>query len=121
VPDAFAQHRLTVHIPRRPYLQQLPGIPTIRPFEALACGIPLISARWDQTAGLFTPGRDFVVVRDGDEMTAAMQALLADPARRAALAAHGLETVRADHTCAHRVDELMTIYDAVRVGEPITT
>lgn len=44
VPEAFARHRATVHIPRRPYVQHLPGIPTIRVFEALACGIPLISA-----------------------------------------------------------------------------
>jgi spore maturation protein CgeB len=121
VPDVFAQHRLTVHIPRRPYLEQLPGIPTIRPFEALACGIPLVSARWDRTAGLFTPGLDFAVVHSGEEMTGALRSLLADEDARASFAAHGLATVRARHTCAHRVDELMSIYDALRVEEPITT
>ena len=46
VPGLFARHRLTVHVPRRPYAQKLPGIPTIRPFEAMACGIPLICAPW---------------------------------------------------------------------------
>ena len=40
VPGVFARHRVTVHVPRRPYVDALPGIPTIRPFEALACGIP---------------------------------------------------------------------------------
>lgn len=44
VPAAFARHRVTVHVPRRPYVEALPGIPTIRPFEALGCGIPLVSA-----------------------------------------------------------------------------
>ncbi|MFD2816218.1 hypothetical protein ACFSYD_22840 [Paracoccus aerius] len=39
-PEAFARHRVTVHVPRGPYVRELPGIPTIRPFEALACGIP---------------------------------------------------------------------------------
>ena len=39
----FARYRVTVHVPRRPYVAALPGIPTIRPFEALACGIPLVS------------------------------------------------------------------------------
>ncbi len=43
-PAAFARFRVTVHIPRRPYVAALPGIPTIRVFEALACGIPLICA-----------------------------------------------------------------------------
>jgi spore maturation protein CgeB len=36
VPEVFAQHRVTVHVPRRPYVEALPGIPTIRPFEGLA-------------------------------------------------------------------------------------
>ncbi|MDQ2694609.1 MAG: glycosyltransferase, partial [Pseudomonadota bacterium] len=36
VPEVFARFRVTVHVPRRPYRQALPGIPTIRPFEALA-------------------------------------------------------------------------------------
>jgi spore maturation protein CgeB len=44
----------------------LPGIPTIRVFEALACGIPLVSAPWDDAEGLFRPGEDFLVARDGD-------------------------------------------------------
>jgi spore maturation protein CgeB len=115
VPEVFARYRATVHIPRRPYLEALPGIPTIRPFEALACGIPLVSARWDQTAGLFTPGQDFLVVRNGDEMTAQLSALMSNPSLGARVAAHGLATVAARHTCAHRVDELLAIYDETRL------
>jgi spore maturation protein CgeB len=110
VPAVFARHTLTVHIPRRPYLELLPGVPTIRPFEALACGIPLVCARWDRTAGLFTPGEDFLVARDGAEMTALLASLLGDPAARARLSRRGLATIAARHTCAHRVDELLEIY-----------
>jgi spore maturation protein CgeB len=120
VPDVFARHTITVHIPRRPYLESLPGVPTIRPFEALACGIPLVCARWDQTADLFTPGRDFLVARSGAEMTGHLARLLADPGERRTLAAHGLATVTARHTCAHRVDELIAIDDeiAMEVATP---
>ena len=97
-------------------------MPTIRPFEALACGIPLISARWDQTAGLFSPSDDFLVARDGAEMTRHLRLLLDDDERRAALAAHGLRTIRARHTCAHRVDELIAIHeDLVREKGDATT
>jgi spore maturation protein CgeB len=109
VPEVFARHTVTVHIPRRPYLESLPGVPTIRPFEALACGIPMISACWDQTGDLFTAGRDFLVAHDGAEMTAHLRRLLVDDERRRQLAAHGLATVRARHTCRHRVDELLAI------------
>jgi spore maturation protein CgeB len=61
VPQVFARFKVTVHVPRRPYVHLLPGIPTIRPFEALACGIPLLSSPWDDTESLFTPGKDFLV------------------------------------------------------------
>jgi spore maturation protein CgeB len=70
VPRAFAAARLTVHIPRRPYATALPGIPTIRVFEALACGIPLICSPWHDTEHLFAPGEDFLVARDGVAMRA---------------------------------------------------
>ena len=103
-----------MHVPRRPYLESLPGIPTIRPFEALACGIPLVSARWDRTGGLFEPGLDFLVARDGAEMARQMARLLSEPDLRQRITSHGLATVRARHTCAHRVDELLAIYDEVR-------
>ena len=109
VPAAFARHRVTVHVPRRQYVTQLPGIPTIRPFEAMAAGIPLGSAPWADIEGLFTPGEDFLVARDGEEMVRRLRALLAEPARAAAQVARARRTILARHTCAHRVDELLAI------------
>lgn len=110
VPSVFAAFRLTVHVPRRPYTRQLPGIPTIRPFEALACGIPLISAPWSDTEGLFHIGRDFLMVHSGAEMQRSMRDLLNDPAMAHSLAQHGLDTIHKRHTCGHRVSELLQIY-----------
>ncbi len=107
VPAAFARHRVTVHVPRRPYVEALPGIPTIRVFEALACGIPLVSAPWDDAEGLFRPGEDFLMVPDGAAMERALAGLLADPERAAAQARRGLATIHARHTCRHRADELL--------------
>ncbi|MBV9946988.1 MAG: glycosyltransferase, partial [Myxococcales bacterium] len=109
VPAVLAGHRFTVHVPRRAYARSLPGIPTIRPFEALACGAALVSAPWDDVEGLFTPGSDYLVARDGSEMVRHMRALACDPALREALGARGRATILARHTCAHRVDELLAI------------
>jgi spore maturation protein CgeB len=114
VPEVFARFRLTLHVPRRPYVQALPGIPTIRPFEALACGIPLVCSPWKDSEHLFTPGQDFIVARDGRQMQRHLAALLRDGARRRRLAAHGLKTIRARHTCSHRVDELLAIHARIR-------
>jgi spore maturation protein CgeB len=108
VPRVFARFRLTVHIPRRPYTTTLPGIPTIRPFEAMACGIPMISAPWDDVEGLFAPG-DFVIARNGHEMQAHIRALLEHPGEAQEMARRARRTILARHTCAHRVDELLAI------------
>jgi spore maturation protein CgeB len=109
VPRAFAENRVTMHIPRRPYVEALPGIPTIRMFEALACGIPLISAPWNDVEGLFRAGKDFRFARDGNEMTRLLREVLSDQSFASDLAASGLETIRTRHTCRHRVDELFGI------------
>lgn len=111
-PAAYAGARLTVHIPRQQYTRAMIGIPTIRVFEALACGIPLISAPWNDTERLFRRG-DFMVVRDHREMTRAIEALLTDPAAAQEQALRGQETVFARHTCRHRAEQLLDICEEV--------
>lgn len=118
VPFAFARHRATVHIPRRPYVEALPGIPTIRMFEALASGIPLVSAPWNDAEGLFRPGRDFLFARDGGEMSAHLRSILEDEDFARSLAHSGLETIQTRHTCRHRVDELFAILIRCGAVEP---
>ena len=119
-PEVFAAHLATVHVPRRFYSKTLPGIPTIRMFEALACGIPLVSAPWDDCEQLFRVGQDFLMVRDGAEMTRALRDLKNGPDLRASLARSGLDTIAKRHTCAHRVDELMSIVERLRAPMPET-
>ncbi|HEX3878973.1 MAG TPA: glycosyltransferase [Bryobacteraceae bacterium] len=116
VPEVFARYRVTVHIPRRPYAQQLAGIPTIRPFEALACGIPLVSAPWEDRERLFRCGKDFLLVSDRAEMAEQLERVLSDRSFACSLAKSGLETIQQRHTCAHRVDELLEI---VQSSEPL--
>jgi len=113
VPAAFSRARITVHIPRRPYVEALPGIPTIRMFEALACGIPLACAPWPDEEGLFPPD-SYLTADSEDAMTAALAGLLDDREVAANLAANGLRAIRERHTCAHRVAELLRIVDTLR-------
>jgi spore maturation protein CgeB len=118
VPRAFAAHRVTVHVPRRPYRESLPGIPTIRMFEALACGIPLVSAPWSDAEHLFRPGADFLFAENGTQMRRHLHDVLGDADFAASLAASGLETIRARHTCRHRADELFDVL--TQFGRPAT-
>ncbi|MGZ5258757.1 MAG: CgeB family protein [Burkholderiales bacterium] len=109
-PRVFAQFGVTVHVPRRPYVAALPGIPTIRVFEALACGVPLVCAPWNDSEGLVTPGEDFLVARNGSQMQGHLYNVLHDHELAAELSERGRRTVLAKHTCAHRVNELLNIY-----------
>lgn len=120
-PEVFARYRFTAHVPRGPYVRFLPGIPTIRPFEALACGIPLICSPWNDAENLFTPGKDYMTVNNKTEMIAAMQKVLQDTAFAAELTSHGLQTIRQKHTCVHRVDELYGVCKALGVNNFSTT
>lgn len=112
-PQAFAKAGVTVHVPRRHYIQMLPGIPTIRVFEALACGIPLISAPWEDSEGLFPEGA-YLRVRDGDGMAAALALVLRDAGARDDLIQTGLAAIGQRHSCAHRVEELLGILQLLR-------
>jgi spore maturation protein CgeB len=109
VPAVFARHAATVHVPRRPYVEALPGIPTIRMFEALACGIPLVSAPWRDDEQLFRAGTDYLVAADGAAMRRLLRAVVHDPDLAGSLARAGRHTILTRHSCGHRVDELLAI------------
>lgn len=108
-PLAYARSKLTVHVPRRQYANGLSGIPTIRVFEALACGVPLLCSPWNDVENLFRPGQDYICVENGEAMKAEMKRLLADEAARRQIAENGLTTIRQRHTCKHRAEQLVEI------------
>jgi spore maturation protein CgeB len=109
----FARSRFTVHVPRRPYAEALPGIPTIRVFEALACGTPLVCAPWQDSENLF-PSDCYLTARDGAEMRARMRDIMEDRDLRAALIRNGLDTIAAHHTCDHRAAQLLDIHATLK-------
>jgi len=118
-PQVFANFKVAFDLPRRQYPAKTPdlsGIPTMRVFEALACAIPLVSAPWGDAENLFTPGKDYLVACDGQEMKRHLAALLADEDLRHELSEHGLRTILNWHTCTHRVNELLKICAELRIN-----
>lgn len=112
-PQVYASSAMSVHIPRRQYANGLSGIPTIRVFEALACGIPLVCSAWSDEEHLFHPGEDYLLVNDGREMKATIEHLLNDEAARRQIGERGLRTIRERHTCAHRARQLISICEEI--------
>jgi spore maturation protein CgeB len=111
-PEVYAAAKATVHVPRQQYTQAMKGIPTIRVFEALASGIPLASAPWEDTEALFREG-DFQWAHNSAEMTEVLRRLVLDKSAAEDQAARGRETVLARHTCLHRAHELTAICEEV--------
>ena len=109
----YAASKVALHIPRRQYSNGLGGIPTIRVFEALACGVPLLCSPWKDEENLFSPGEDYWVAHDGHDLRVKLENLLADEKTQRRLADHGLKTVRERHTCAHRARQLISIYEEI--------
>jgi len=112
-PDVYGSSALSVHIPRRQYTNGLSGIPTIRVFEALACGIPLVCSTWSDEEHLFHPGEDYLLVGNGREMKATIEFLLNDEAARRQIGERGLKTIRERHTCAHRAQQFISICEEI--------
>ena len=108
-PAVYAEAGLTIHVPRRQYANGLGGIPTIRMFEAMACGAPMVCSPWIDEEKLFRPGEDYLCAPDGRAMRMEIERLLADDALRRQMAESGLETIRRRHTCAHRAQQFTEI------------
>lgn len=109
-PQVYASAQITLHIPRQQYAGAMAGIPTIRVFEALASGIPLISAPWQDTEHLFEAG-DFQMVQGEEDMTRCIHQLLDQTGVAREQAARGLRTIRTRHTCLHRAEQLTSIFE----------
>jgi spore maturation protein CgeB len=119
IPAALAASRFTVNVPRRMHADGLPHTPAIRVLEALACGVPVVTAPWDECEQMFTPDVDVLVARNASDMERRMVALHSDPEFARFIGANGYQTVVSRHTCGHRVQELLAIcHELGAGGEP---
>jgi spore maturation protein CgeB len=73
--------------------------PSVRLFEATACGTPVISDQWPGLETVFLPGRDLLVA---ESTGAVLHALRLPEADRAAIGAAGRERTLRDHTADQR-------------------
>jgi spore maturation protein CgeB len=117
VPAALATGRFTVNVPWRMRSSGLPHTPAIRVLEALACGIPVVTAPWDECDRMFTPEVDLLIAHDGTEVKRRLQALHHDREFARFVGANGYQTVVSRHTCGHRVQELLAICQDLGAGE----
>jgi spore maturation protein CgeB len=78
--------------------------PSVRLFEAAACGTPIVSDAWAGLETFFTPGKEVLIARSSDEMLHYLRETPRALARAIGDAARA--KVLAHHTAAHRAEEL---------------
>lgn len=77
--------------------------PSVRLFEAAACGTPIISDRWAGIDSLLSPGREIVLAGGTADVLAALDM---GEDERLRLAERARARILAEHTAAHRAAEL---------------
>ncbi|HSU16432.1 CgeB family protein [Longimicrobium sp.] len=78
--------------------------PSVRLFEAAACGAAMISDRWDGLDHFFTPGTEILLPESTEEVVEILRATHADDRR--AIGAAARARILAAHTAEHRAEEL---------------
>jgi spore maturation protein CgeB len=78
--------------------------PSVRLFEAGACGVPVITDLWPGLDVLFRPGHDILVAHDVNDVLRILRETT--PEERDAIGARLRRRVLAHHTSVHRAEEL---------------
>jgi spore maturation protein CgeB len=84
--------------------------PSVRLFEAAACGAAMISDRWPGIGHFFTPGEEILLPASTDEVIEILRTTHDDDRRAIGLAARA--RILAEHTAAHRAEELEALVGA---------
>jgi spore maturation protein CgeB len=78
--------------------------PSVRLFEAAACGTPIISDRWNGIETLFAPQREILLASTTAEVVRILRAKGEDERRD--MGERARARVLAEHTSAHRAEQL---------------
>ena len=99
----YASQRFTLNVTRAEMIRA-GYAPSVRLFEAAACGTPIISDAWAGLETLLVPGSEILVAGSAREVTTYLTELSEDERRRLSEAARA--RILRQHTAAHRAAEL---------------
>jgi spore maturation protein CgeB len=101
-PAFYCAQRFTLNVTRDDMVRA-GWSPSVRLFEAAACGVPVVSDWWDGLDAFFEPGREILVAHDRDDVA---RHLALDEDERRRLGARARERVLREHTAERRAPEL---------------
>jgi len=98
--DFYSASRATLNVTRADMIAA-GWSPSVRLFEATACGTPIVSDRWPGIEELLTPDAEILLADTGDDVATALARPDLD-----AIGTAGRARVLAEHTAHHRAAEL---------------
>ncbi|HEU4455492.1 MAG TPA: glycosyltransferase [Longimicrobium sp.] len=112
-PAFLCSSALTLNVTRRA-MAEMGWCPSGRLFEASACGVPILTDRWEGLDAFFTPGEEILVATTTEE---AMEAVSLPRERLERIARAARERTLAEHTSERRAADLeRALEDALRGG-----
>lgn len=117
-PHFYSSSRVTLNVTRRDMV--LAGYsPSVRLFEAAACGATIASDSWPGLDTFFTPGEEILLPTGAADVVHYLRDLSDHELR--IMGQRAAERVRAEHTSAQRATELEGLISSVTAREPSAT
>lgn len=112
----YSRQRFTLNVTRADMIR-MGYSPSVRLFEAAACGVPIISDWWPGLETIFVPGKHILVARSSRDVLRYLHEISDRERRQIALRAR--EHLLARHTAAHRAIALETyVEELLGASEP---
>jgi spore maturation protein CgeB len=107
----YGRQRFTLNLTRAD-MRKAGYSPSVRLFEAAACGTPIVSDEWAGIDELLEPGKEILLASSTEDVTHYIENLSDVEAERIAAAAR--ERICAEHSSVHRAEELESYLSAAR-------
>lgn len=109
----YASQRFTLNVTRADMVRA-GWSPSVRLFEAAACGTPVVSDPWPGLETIFAPGREILIAKSTADALRLLDETTED--QRRAIGERARRRVLAEHTAAHRVRQIEEYVGEARAG-----
>jgi spore maturation protein CgeB len=113
--DFYNSQRFTLNLTRADMVRAGYS-PSVRLFEAAACGVPIISDYWKGLETILRPGREIIISQSAEDTRRALCGIR--DRERHAIARRARTRVLSDHTAEHRAIQLETYVAEARATVP---
>lgn len=109
--EFYNRQKFTLNVTRQAMIK-LGFSPSVRLFEAAACGVPIISDDWKGLTDLFEEGKEIFIARSAEDILHILKNTSEEQRQNVGEAAR--KKIMNSHTAAHRALELISYYQDVK-------